>query len=203
MLLVVQRWGIRLLLLFTVLVGLSLATTTPPPHPAVDDQINPGFDTCPLPCWAGITPAETRTDAVPRLITAHLPGMNVEFRGVVTQINFAATTPGQTLRGVVYDKRGLVSGIRLETHLPLWQVMELLGAPDCIRISQGTDGHELVAVSWQTEHHVISGTVLLPSPDVWQPSATISLLGIFEGYPACAAPGDYRWHGFAPIWQYR
>ncbi|HLV35415.1 MAG TPA: hypothetical protein VKY59_09890 [Spirillospora sp.] len=191
-------WGLLMVVLAVLLAGGNGRL------PAQRAQIDyPGFDGCALPCWAGVTPSQTATGHAPQVMASHLAQTQLEFRTVVTQINFEATGPDAQFNGVIYDDRGVVGGLRFEVDVPLWKLLDALDTPACIRSHPGADGREVVTVSWETQNNVVSGTIIVPTWRSWRPSARVSLLGVFTRYPACAAPGERPWHGFAPLWRYR
>ncbi|MBZ0302717.1 MAG: hypothetical protein K8J31_23430 [Anaerolineae bacterium] len=198
------RAGLRLLLTWAALLtAISLLLRAQTPVLALSESSYPGFSACVLPCWAGITPAQTPTGEVAARLAEAMPALQFEFRRVVTQINFVASGPEEQFVGVIYDDRGVVGGLRFELGPPLWQMIEVLGAPACVRSSAASDGQEVVIVSWETEGHSLSATLLLPTPESWNPSAEVSLFAIFTRYGACRASGEHPWRGFASTWRYR
>lgn len=163
----------------------------------------PGFDACMLPCWAGILPDETRTLDAPQVMASQFAGAEFEFSQVGMQINFTIDSPEQRLEGVIYDDRGVVGSLRVMLRMPLWQLMETLGTPQCISTQTYPDGGELVSLWWVNDQHAISSGVILPPPPEWDASAQVFTLAVFNDTERCHAPDVKPWQGFAPLWFYR
>lgn len=196
------RAAARLVGMFTLMLLLVTAASQSTTRSPLNHSGYPGFSACELPCWAGILPTDTLTEDAVLLLREHLPEMRLEFQQVVTQITFSAAENFNHLSGVIYDDRGRISGLRIRIGVPLWQMLDALKTPTCVRMLSGGNGEEIVVISWEMDTHYISATLLLPDASAWRPDATVMVLGIFGPYPACDAPGGYPWRGFAPVWHY-
>lgn len=176
-----------------------LLAARPRPVPPLDA---PGFEACALPCWAGITPGETRTQESPQIMSAHLPDTPVVFSQIGTQINFNTTRTERSISGSIYDDRGTVGGLRLMMRLPLWQILELLGTPACVSQQPEASAQRFVTIRWALENHSIGVTLLL-EPAEWNISAEIFSLAVFSRDAPCSSPAEISWQGFAPLWFYQ
>jgi hypothetical protein len=194
----------RLLLVMAaplILLVFGLLAVYQHPLPPLD---YPGFESCMLPCWGGITPGETRTADSPQVVVAQFTGAEFEFSQLGgMQTNFTVNSEEGRLDGVIYDDRGTVNSLRIMVRLPLWRLMETLGAPQCVSSQTYPDGGELVSLWWVNDNHTISSGVILPPPPEWNASAQVFTLAIFKDTERCNAPDVKPWRGFAPLWFYR
>jgi hypothetical protein len=188
------------LIALILLLPLVLLAANQRPVPPLD---SPGFAACALPCWAGIIPGETRTLDAPQVMASQFADAEFEFTQVGIQINFSLDGPEQRLEGVIYDDRGIVSSYRMMMRMPLWQLMDVLGTPQCISSQTYPDGGELISLWWINEDHAISsGIILLPPPD-WNPSVYVFTLASFTDTERCSASDVKPWRGFTPLWFYK
>jgi hypothetical protein len=160
-----------------------------------------GFEACALPCYAGMTPGETPFRETGTLLINHVPALDPRVISSGTSLNFFARMTGQQLAGLVrYQSGGQVGEIRLNSVLPLDQVLMQLGAPDCIL---ATTVDRAPIIFW--ERGMVSvAAVLGMDNSAYQPGANIFSLWLRVATPPdCTLRGARSWQGFAPLWVYQ
>jgi hypothetical protein len=161
----------------------------------------PGFDACALPCWAGVTPGVTIFADAPDRVSAHVGG-NVMFRTTGDRLLFEIG-PGPQLSGAIYNDRGRVDSLRLETRFPLWRLVDTLGTPRCALAGRVSGGQWRMTVYWDMEPGIqIAALAVLNTPDDWQPGTPMRTLLVLTGTDSCRDTGAHPWTGFAPLWHY-
>lgn len=172
-------------------------------QPANDDAwVSFGFLTCPLPCYAGITPGETAFNDTAALLTRHVPALDPRTIASGTSLNFFARVPSQQLGGLVrYQRGGQVGEVRLNAVLPIERLFAQMGAPDCILTAAGAENSTIIF--W--ERGAISvAAVLGTDQDALRMGASSFALWLrVAAPPDCALRGARAWHGFAPLWVYK
>lgn len=191
------RIALPLVLLSLLIVGALVSFPRPVPPLTL-----PGFDQCPLPCWARITPGSTRYNDSARALLAAFPDAQVDFFPGIAQVNFTINTGEKVLPGWIYEDRGLVGGLRLETSVPVWQLIALLGEPACVRAEQNLS--YFVNLHWQlSERMSLTALVLRDQDQRWSPASPTNDLFILHDVEACHPELTTGWRGFAPVWRYR
>lgn len=160
-----------------------------------------GFETCALPCFAGMTPGETPFRETGTLLMNHVPALDPRVISSGTSLNFFARLPGQQLAGLVrYQTGGQVGEIRLNAVLPLDQVLMQLGTPDCILVAT-VDRAPIIF--WE-RGSVSIAAVLAENTNALKPATSIFSLWLRVAVPPdCTLRGARLWQGFAPLWVYQ
>jgi len=161
-----------------------------------------GFAACDLPCYAGIMPGQTSFDQVTALLTRHIAVIDPLMIDGGASINFWGWIASQQLSGLIRYNQGQVGEIRLDLLLPVGELIEHLGAPDCILSGAGSDAQADTVIFWERQG-VSIGAVLAPDPQAINLSANALALWLRDVQPEdCALRGAIRWQGFAPLWDY-
>lgn len=160
-----------------------------------------GFETCALPCYAGISPGETPFRGTGTLLINHVPALDPRVISSGTSLNFFARLPSQQLAGLVrYQTGGQVGEIRLNAVLPLDQVLMQLGAPDCI-LAATVDRAPII---FWVRGEVSVAAVLSLDANPYKPGASVFSLWLRVAVPSdCTLRGARSWQGFAPLWVYK
>ncbi len=128
------------LLIFLLGVGLSVALPALGGRPPINDPAweQFGFAYCGLPCFAGVTPGETVSDDAASLLYQHIPTIERGMFNTGSTLYFAATLTSQRLGGVMLYGHSTVSEFQLNVFLPLEQLINELGLPDCLLPEPGS-----------------------------------------------------------------
>ncbi len=161
-----------------------------------------GFAACELPCVAGITPGQTSFNVVPNLLMRHIPVIDPLMLNSGASINFWARIPSQQLGGLIQYERGLVGEMRFNVILPLAQMVESLGTPDCILPNNSSQADQVSVIFWEREGVSIGAVLPADEPVVDLSSQTLALWVRNVQPEDCALRGAVAWRGFAPIWDY-
>lgn len=160
------------------------------------------FAVCDLPCWAGITPLETRFEASAQVMDSSLSHRSLDFRANNAQISFYTTEGIPQIDGVIFGERELVHTLRLEVSLPLWMLLEVLGSPTCARTERLSNVEkETMSLYWEMGTHTVTALLFLDKGQGWHPGVPTRYL--FTGASAEDCQHALRWQGFAPVWHYR
>ncbi len=194
----------RLLLPLLLTCGLSLGVVLALHRDEAPVITLPGFDACALPCWAGMTPGETRYADAPRLIGEHIPGATLNFERGFAQINFIIQAPGSNpIFGTVYEDRAQVGGLRVDGVIPLWVLIEQVGRPRCVTSSRAlTSNAQVVNVYWQMGEIYLWSFTTFADTARFRPSIPALSLFILHSEDPCTQPDAQAWRGFAPLWVY-
>jgi hypothetical protein len=161
-----------------------------------------GFTACGLPCFAGITPGYTPFDTLSNLMSRHVPVIDPRMIAGGASINFYAYWNGQQMSGVARFDRGRVGELRLNVSVPLAPVVEQLGAPDCLLLNNNPANLQVV-VFWQREGVSVAAVLDQTAPRVDVNGRLLALWLSAVEADNCKRQGAVRWHGFAPLWDYR
>jgi hypothetical protein len=159
---------------------------------------------CTLPCWGGILPGETPFDDVIPLLIQNFPN-SVDSPPVLTGalVSFGVTVDNQPVSGVVFYDRGRAGTVQLHLSLPLADLLETLGAPECVRYrTDETNAAPVLLTFWEIDG--LSITTLLNTDGYrrLEPGMTAQDLHINVDDGICGADA-IPWMGFAPLWRYR
>jgi len=167
-------------------------------------MIEPGFSTCHLPCWAGVTLYETGFRDSVKIITANLPNWDVSVQGTNAQYGFYANQDQKQVGGVVYEDRGSVGRMRLDMIFPLRYLLDTLGRPYCVRANHlSSIDVDVVLVYWRLGDSAAVGVMKLDPPERWSPGVSIESLLILSSYEECSLFDAQPWRGFARLWHYQ
>ncbi len=170
-----------------------------------------GFEVCALPCFAGMTPGETRFDRAPYLLSDHISSL---IRGALvsgSQVNFLAQSGDDSLAGLIQPSMGRVGVIRLTIDLPLYALVARLGTPDCVWVDQDSPATQrLIVIYWSIPGAVIGASVI---EDAHMPLLSggwlfdSRMVGMFVSSDSqdatfCTSNDLMAWRGFAPVWHY-
>lgn len=173
-----------------------------------DDWEALGFSACQLPCFAGITPAETSFRDVSTLLMRHIPALDPRLMHSGSAINFQAVFRGTQngplqLNGLVrYDRGTAVSEVRVSTILPLELVFAQLGAPDCILPGGALSTQQSMVIFWERGAISVAAVLGRGQERVRLNGDAYALWLRAVNPPDCAMRGSLRWRGFAPVWAY-
>ncbi len=167
-----------------------------------------GFSACQLPCFAGITPAETPFRDVSTLLMRHIPALDPRLMHSGSAIHFQAAlwrtqdSPKQ-LNGLVrYDRGTTVSEVRVSTSVPLELVFAQLGAPDCILPGGAFSTQQSMVIFWERGAISVAAVLGRGENRVRLNGDAYALWLRAVNPPDCAMRGSLRWRGFAPVWAY-
>ena len=161
-----------------------------------------GFTTCELPCFAGITPGQTPFDNVPGLLIRHVQSVDPRMIAGGASINFWAQSNNQQLGGLVRYADGLVGEMRFNVVLPLAEIINELGTPNCLLPNTSSNVKSVMVIFWEREQVSIAA-VLNPDAHGINPNAdTFALWLNAVQANDCSRVGAVPWHGFAPLWDY-
>ena len=172
-------------------------------HPPAEDTAwtKFGFGECQLPCFAGITPEQTAFDDVPTLLAHHVYGLDPRMIAGGASINFWAQIENQQLSGVIRNDQGWAGEMHFNVVLPLSQIIDQLGVPDCVLPSVNDAGTQ-VTIFWQ-RGGISIGAVLSPGLTMIDPGTDTLALWLQSVQPSdCVRYSAPSWRGFAPIWNY-
>ena len=100
-----------------------------------------------------------------------------------------------------YDQ-GLVGEIHLNATLPIAQVIEQLGTPDCILPDRSSAAKDETVIFWVRGHISVEAVL---SPDAQAVNLSADALALWLSAAAtndCSLRGALPWRGFAPMWAY-
>lgn len=162
-----------------------------------------GFETCDLPCWAGIVPGETLFADAFDLLVEQVPNLTMRVLIGGTQISFTAASPEQVAAGTLFGQQQRVSSVQLNLQMPLDQLVSRLGTPDCFlyTLDAFSPGGSLI-VYWESERTVISALVHLQNARM-RLTSPIQALALSAESPHCDEEGKVGWIGFAARWRYQ
>lgn len=196
------RLALPLVVLLLVLMGGAARIGSATPTFDYRQSI-PGFRSCELPCWAGITPLQTDYTRVRETLVMGLAGMNVVARDYIGHTTFSASGAGlYELSGAVYENRGRVGDLRIDAAFPLWFLMNQLGTPVCVSTDPMSTNQATVTIYWQLDNVYVAGLVVVNRQNPWQADTATRAIYVFTANDACQRPGAYPWQGFAPLWFY-
>lgn len=161
-----------------------------------------GFNICDLPCWAGVVPGQTPFEQAAAQVSAHLGPHQVLFRTTGDRLAFEVRN-GLEMSGALYADRSLVGSIWLELSVPVWALIEMLGAPRCALVSPLSGSQSSLALFWDVGRgaQVVGLAVLTAEAQAWHPGTPVrTLLLLSSG--GCHERGALTWTGFAPLWRY-
>lgn len=200
----VRLFIIRILSVFCVSLAsiLFIAHSSPPPSIATDGD--PGFSSCHLPCWAGVTPYETAFQDALNTITTNLPGWSLDVQGNNSQFTFYSNHMTSAIGGMIYEDRGLVGRIWLDVSFPLWYLIEEFGKPYCVRANHLAPRNEdVVVVYWHLGDMSLAGIVNLEPSDEWFPGVLAEAILVIPSNEQCTLIDAFPWMGFAPLRMYQ
>jgi hypothetical protein len=193
----IWRWCLPLFLTCTLISGVMMAFASTLKVAQAHVEL-PGFDACQLPCWAGITPSETEFDQAVHILQANIPDARTLVKQAV--ISFGTIVENSVLSGGVYAVEEKVSTIQLNVVLPLHELMQTLGSPDCVRVLTSPSSPDWMMLYW-TRGKLIVKTLLAANP--WgrlEVDSTAQSLEIGPEDGSCRSA--LHWQGFAPVWSY-
>ncbi len=90
----------------------------------------------------------------------------------------------------------------MNVQLPLSQLVDHLGMPDCILPNPTPDPSHQTVIFWE-RYGVSIGAVLTADAAPLNLNATTLALWLRDTQPGdCTLPGALAWRGFAPAWYY-
>lgn len=161
-----------------------------------------GFESCDLPCWAGIMPGETSFEDAFDLLVAHVPTLNTRVLVGNVQINFSASSPEQVVNGSISEQQRRVRHVQIHLEVPFIQLVSRLGTPDCFSYVPdplGTGGG--IVTHWVTGQALVSALVLFQN-DHMRLTTPIRSLGVSADNTICDQADRIDWIGFAMRWRY-
>lgn len=167
------------------------------PSPRWDEL---GFAACNLPCWAGITPGQTPFAEANELIAEYLADVNIHFYLTRAAMTFQAGTGDSAFGGVFYYDGSRVTEIHLDMALPVRDLLDKLGTPDCVWAARGSQQIPLT-IYWERNHLSIGAFLNFDGRMAWTPNMRTRSLLMGTTLP-CNTPGMLPWMGFAPAWRY-
>lgn len=171
-------------------VGVIAALPGAPPLPAPES----GLAVCDVPCWAGVEPGRTLMADVPQIVRSHLPGVTVE--RLPTHV--AVSAPSLHIDGFIQARSGdHVSAIRLNTALPLWRLLLLLGPPACMQAIDSQIPTGMVNVFWVFDDVYVMTNVLASLPRDAMTATTLNLWVRPPAFPCDSNGNTLPWPGFA------
>lgn len=174
------------------------------PAPTLTTSGRPGFSTCHLPCWAGISLSETPFREAIKIISANLPGWSLDIQASNTDISFLGQNQADQIGGAIYEDRTRVGQIRLDVSFPLWLLIEEFGTPYCVRSTRlPALKVEVVLVYWRLGDTAAVGVMTLKSFQKWYPGIQAETLILMRSYEQCTLIDAYPWRGFARLWTYQ
>lgn len=160
----------------------------------------PGFAACRLPCWAGITPGLTPFAEANELIAQHLPDYRVPTFLTTSSLSFQTIASEPALSGVLFYDSTRIGEIHLDAGLPVWYLMDTLGKPDCVWVSEGPS-QIMLTLFWESNGRSTGGYFFFDPRSGWQSNTRTRFLQM-STVLSCDTPGMILWMGFAPAWRY-
>jgi hypothetical protein len=160
-----------------------------------------GFETCALPCYAGMSPGLTRIADAPTLIEHNVGGLVGLVLPSGSYIDYSALNEDRSLSGFVQSQFGTISHIQLSTTIEFSVLIEQLGVPDCISVDWYNP--RIRWFVWEQAGSSIVATLSHTNPvrslGGLMQTDHISIRGSTH---LCNSPQTMNWRGFAPAWRY-
>jgi hypothetical protein len=169
----------------------------PPPQLEIEEI---GFAACTLPCWAGITPGLTPFAEASELMAEHLPAFSIPSFLTTSTLSFQTITSEPNIAGALYYDSTRVSEVHLEVALPIGYLLDRLGTPDCVWVSQG-NLQAVMAVYWEGEELSTGAYLIFDGRMAWKLEMPTRYLQMSTTL-TCNSPEIVPWMGFAPAWRY-
>lgn len=185
--------------LYFILSGLALLIGPRLP-PRESELGNLGFEACRLPCWAGITPGLTPFAQANRLMAEYLPNFSVPTFLTTSNLTFQSITSEPAIAGTLYYDEAGVSEIHLDVSLPVWYLLDTLGAPDCVWLSSAS-GPTVMSIYWEKNNLSIAALLIFEGRTAWTLEMPTHFLQMTTNL-SCGVAGMLPWMGFAPAWRY-
>jgi len=159
-----------------------------------------GFAACKLPCWAGVVPGVTPFAEANRLLSSHLPPYRIPTFLTTSTLSFETINSAPAVSGVLFYEQTRVGAVHLATPVPLWYLLETLGTPDCVWVSQG-GAQALISIFWERSLPSTGAYFPFAERAAWELDMPARFLQM-SSTSSCATPGALPWRGFAPAWRY-
>jgi hypothetical protein len=188
-----------LLMAISTLLCLILPIFAPRPLETAESWHYFHFDACELPCFSGITPGKTSFQNAPSLLRRNLAQIGTEIHSTGLSLQFIGSTLTRDFAGFARADQGVVSDMSIVAIVPVDHLIEQLGMPDCILLSDQSDVPG-ASLFWVRDSVAINA-VLDQFTLTLRANVKLLYMYAFET-DVCAHFNAPLWHGFAPAWKY-
>jgi hypothetical protein len=167
------------------------------------------FSFCELPCFAGITPGHTAFASAVAVLHQHFDPLTIDTpitQSRVSPIVFITSIDGETIGGTLIGT-SLVRTMTLDLDLPLIELIDLLGTPDCLyheRII--ADVSTFTMIQWHFDADAVTATAFInvDSENQWGPYTVVRSFRLSASDDPCRS-GRLEpriWRGFPMFWRF-